>query len=643
MSWSAPTQFPDLSKAKAICIDLETYDPNLKTLGPGDVRDDGYILGVAIGTPDGWGQYYPLRHPGGGNLDAKIVFEWLNEELSRSNQPKYGANIGYDIGWLAWAGVSVSGPLVDVQNDHALIDENTRSRGLDFLADYYGVGEKLTHTIEDAAREAGIKWSGDVRSILYKLPASVVGPYGIMDVKLPFLIAAKQAPMIVRDGLEEVVQMERELIPLFIAMRRQGVRVDVPRAKALAKEMRASEEQLKKELIEMAGFPVITPESGSVTTANLVKVCEKLSIDWPFKTSKGNPSFKKDYLEAHDHEFFKLLVEYKQVNKIRKDFVEGDILGKHYKGRLYPSIYQMAMDDGGTVTGRLSMQKPNLQQQPIRHEKWGPLLRSLYIPDEGFQWAKLDYSQQEPRIGVHLAAARGYVGAEQARQNYINDKTTDFHQMAADIITEVVGEDFPRKKAKNAKLGKGYGLGASGFAAKYGYTEEEARLIYSIYDEALGFERELMREASSYAGRRGWVKTALGRRRRFNCWEPYQNEWDSKTRKWKYEGVPKPEALLKQKSGEWPQGGLKRAYTFRAVNAIIQGTAADITKMAMLKCWKETGNVPLLQVHDELNFNIKMPEEAVKLAQIMEEALPLSVPMLVEPEIGPSWGEVEGI
>jgi DNA polymerase I-like protein with 3'-5' exonuclease and polymerase domains len=248
------------------------------------------------------------------------------------------------------------------------------------------------------------------------------------------------------------------------------------------------------------------------------------------------------------------------------------------------------------------------------------MIRSIFVPEQGEEWCCFDYSQQEPRITVHYAHRLKMTGADQAVKSYL-EGNADFHQIVADMA------NIPRKQAKNINLGLTYGMGVKKLINELGVSEEEGNELLSQYHTKVPFIKGLMDYCTKLASDRGYIKTLGGRKSRFDLWEPSGT----------YNEVS---ALPIEKALEKYGADLKRAYTYKALNRLIQGSAADMTKLAMLEVRKQ-GIVPLLQVHDELDFSLGSEEEKQTVKEAMINCVNLSVPMEVDMEIGASWGEIK--
>ena len=331
-------------------------------------------------------------------------------------------------------------------------------------------------------------------------------------------------------------------------------------------------------------------------------------------------SFQKDWLEGHEHELPQLIVRARKLNKARTTFIDKMIKDHCFDGRIHAEAHAMRNDRGGTVSGRFSYSNPNLQQVPARDPEIGNLIRSLFIPEDGCQWGVFDYSQQEPRLTVHYADRMNLAGAKDAVVEY-TEKNADFHQIVADMA------NIPRKQAKTINLGLSYGMGKEKLIKELGIDDTEAEGLFQQYHNKVPFIRGLQDQCARVAMERGYIRTFAGRRCRFNLWED------------RYERtLPLPYEEAQEKYGD----NLKRSYTYKALNRLIQGSAADMTKLAMLGLWEE-GIVPHLQVHDEVDISVENTEQADKIAEIMETCVELAVPLLVDKELGSSWGETKEI
>ena len=608
-NWTPPEVLPDLSTADEIAIDLETWDPNLKNKGAGWARKDGHIVGYAVAV-DGWSAYLPVRHAAGGNLDHNFVRAWLKDALS-TNAKKICHNASYDIGWLKAEGIEVNGDIIDTMVAAPLIDENRFSYALNALGREY-LQEKKDESLLYEAAEA---WNVDAKAGLHQLPPMFVGPYAEQDAALTLKLWQWQKTELTKQDLWSIFDLESSITPLLVQMRYNGVRVDLDAAERLSKTFRAKEEDALNRMKQLVGKDVEIWANASIQEA-----FDNLSIKYNH-TEKGAPSFQQGWLETHEHELPQLIVKARKMNKARTTFIEGMIMGNEHNGRIHADLHPLRSDDGGTVTGRFSYSNPNLQQVPARDPEIGAAIRSLFIPEEGCQWGAFDYSQQEPRIVVHYADMMELPGASEAVAAF-QDEDADFHQIVADMA------GIPRKQAKNINLGLFYSMGVGKLSDSLGLTIDEGKELFAQYHARVPFVKALSERAVRRAASQGSIRTLLGRRCRFDKWEPAKF------------GTGK---IMDHKTAYAEHGNaIKRAFTHKAMNRLIQGSAADMTKKAMQLLYQE-GIIPHIQVHDELDFSVESPEQIKKIQDIMEHCVELRVPIKVDVELGPNWGEAKEI
>ena len=607
--WVQPSSFPDLSKYDEIAIDLETKDPELKKMGPGMFREVGNIVGFAVAV-ENWSGYFPIRHEGGGNMDIRMVLNWIKEVLN-TPATKIFHNAMYDVCWLKSEGLNINGKIVDTMIATSLIDENRMRYDLNSVAKQYTGLSKNESSLTEAAQAWGI----DPKAEMYKLPAMYVGEYAEKDAEITLALWQELKKEINHQDLNSIFDLETNLFPCLVEMKAKGVRVDLDHAKTVEKNLIKTENNMLQSIKDEVGF---IPDLWAARS--IAKVFDHLKLDYPRTEKTKAPSFTKNFLKNHNNFIINLINNARQANKARTTFMES-IFRYVHKGRIHADINQLRSEFGGTITGRFSMTHPNLQQIPKSGTDMGNQLRTIFVPEEGHTWGCFDYSQQEPRLVVHYACLTELPGSEEFKEKYENDFSTDFHK----IVSEMA--DIPRDKAKTINLGKFYGMGKNKLKGELGVPDEEASRIIRQYDSRVPFVKQLMNHASDRAERRGQIRTLLGRLCHFHLWEPSQF------------GVHKPlshEAAL-QEHGP----GIKRAFTYKALNKLIQGSAADMIKKAMLDLYKEK-IIPLIQIHDELNISIKDKAESDKVIEIMENAVSLEVPNKVDYEKGKHWGEIEG-
>lgn len=623
-----PEEFREFHRSGMIAIDIETYDPDLKSKGPG-VRRDGRIVGVAIGMDDGWRRYFPIGHETGPNLEADKVRDYVVRELSLFKGPIVGANLLYDLDYLtAHWGVDIrDNQWWDVQTAEPLIDENAFSYSLEALSQkYLGEGKEGDAMYDWLALVfGGSPTRSDQAPNIWRAPTALAGPYAESDTDLPMRIIGMQLAKIQEEGLDRVWDIERRLTPLLLAMRQRGVRVDLNRAEELMQQLatRADESRV---VLENHGI------GGPWNRDEIAAYCD--SVGLPYRmTQIGAPSFPKAWIEAQTDPVIATIREVRRLDKLGGTFVKNYILGHHIDGRLHCQFNQLRSDSGGAVSGRFSSSHPNLQNIPARDEELGPLIRGLWIPEEGEDWASDDYSQIEYRLAVHYGKGES---ADRVRQQYRVDNSTDFHVMVAEMC------GIGRKDAKNINFGLLYGMGEKTMAANLGRPLDEVKPIFEQYHSIVPFVKELYDLTMRVAANRGFVKTLLGRRRRFDLWEPAR--WIDPEERNKDPEAYKPTSD-KDKALE-KFGRIKRAMTNKALNSILQGGAADIMKISMVHIW-ESGvcdvlGAPLLTVHDELNWSrprTREGEQAHKEAlRLMEQAYSLKIPLRVSSAVASDWG-----
>lgn len=624
-AWEPPKEYPRLEDAKILSFDTETKDPELLTRGPGGVTGNGEMVGFSLATPDGYRGYFPIRHAGGGNLDPENTLRWLKDVLA-TPIPKVAANWGYDLEWCRAEGLEVRGKKYDIQVAEPLIDENKYSYSLNELAKCHLQEEKDESLLISAALAHGFS-EKDAKSNLWQLHSKWVGPYGEKDADLPLRIWEKQWKLIQDESLEDVFELETDLIETIFDMRWQGIPVDLERAHESHQMLLREQEELQHALNKMVGQEVDIWSGVSVASG-----CDNVGLQYP-RTAKGNPSFEGGWLESVAHiEFFRKLLLTRQLDRAGAVFIKSKIIEISHNGKIYPRFRQVRGDDKGTRSGRFSSEGPNLQQVPARNERLAQIIRSLFLPNPGQHWGSLDWSQQEPRVTVHYAYKRGFAGANEARQRYIENPRTDYHQMTADMIHEFTGLMVDRKLvAKPINLGAAYGMGKKKLAATLNLTESDAAPILRAYHKALPYVKLLGDDAAAAATERGFIRTISGRRRHFDLFGP---------RGWKAGLVPKKyEAAV----AEWGPS-VVRYFTHKALNALVQGSAADMMKYAMRTLWRE-GYTPLMTIHDELCFSLETLEDLRKVYNIMIDPMPegkkLEVPLQLDVEWGRSWGEAE--
>lgn len=629
--WTPPDTLPSLKDAPIIAIDTETKDEGLdKGIGPGGVHGMGHLLGISVSV-EGWSAYIPLRHPESDNFKIKEVRTWFNREMTRVKQPKLGANILYDLEWLRSEGFNVLGTCYDVQDAEALLDENRGKYSLSSLTEKYldERYQKATADQEEFANTYLGSFKGDVRAHLWRLPASHVGGYAEMDAICTRLVWEEQKPLLDADKLWRVFDVECRLKPLLLGMRFKGVRIDTNQVERVEETLKKRIEKGHKKLKKIAGvdFNVNSPKE---QRAAFEKIGLPMSL-----TAKGNPTFAKERLKTLNHPLSKQILVLRKDEHLLDTFIHGMLMKYVVKGRIHTQFNQLRGDEYGTVSGRFSSSRPNLQQVPAVDEEQGALIRSLFIPEPGEEWWKIDWSQIEFRLFVHYAFRDGLPRAGEAVEAYRNDPSTDYHQWAAELL------GLPRRIAKNINFGLIYGMGKRALAAALEMSMAEIQPTFVKYHHHIPYARQLTENVSRIARNRGYVTTLLGRRRRFTLYEPNNHDYNDRK-----PALPYELAVLEYGTN------IRVAYVHKALNSVIQGSAADLMKLSMVQSYEEglfdvdALGMPSLTVHDELDGSKRKRNKAARqaferLIEVMETSFDLSIPILADAQTGPDWWNVK--
>jgi DNA polymerase I-like protein with 3'-5' exonuclease and polymerase domains len=612
--WICPESFPDLKSYKYIAIDLETRDPDLKSRGSGAIIGNGEIVGIAVAV-DGWSGYYPIAHQGGGNLEKDKVMDWIKDVCS-TDSVKLFHNAMYDVCWLRAAGVKINGHIVDTMVMASLIDENRLSYTLNSIS-YEFLGEVKD---EKALIEAAQSWGIDPKSEMYKLPAMYVGNYAEKDAKLTLELFKVLSREIQKQSLQNIFDIETQLFPCLTDMKFKGVRIDTEKAILLKQQLTNKEQEILLKVKQETGIEPQIWAARSIAT-----IFDKLGLPYERTEKSLAPSFTKNFLQEHKHPIVQMIAKAREINKAHTTFIDT-ILKFTHKGRIHADINPIRSDQGGTVTGRFSYANPNLQQIPARNKELGPMIRSLFLPEVDHKWGCFDYSQQEPRLVVHYAATTEPICFDESVTKIVEEfknDSVDFHKTVA------IMANISRDQAKTINLGLFYGMGKAKLQAELGLnSKEEAENLFNQYHTNVPFVKELMNKTSAHAQSSGSIGTLLGRRCRFNKWEPATFGMHTAM-------------SFEEAERTYGRGRIRRAMTYKALNKLIQGSAADMTKKAMLDLYNE-GIIPHIQIHDELDISVIDDNQAKKIVEIMESAVTLAIPNKVDYESGETWGDIYG-
>ena len=670
----------DLQDVDTVAIDIETYDPNLKTKGLGAIRKDGFITGVAVATGKDT-VYFGLHHSDKttSKEEEKEFWDQLNKKLLQNpNIIKVFHNAIYDVCWLrSVTGKMLKGRLVDTMVAASVIDENRFKYSLDALSKDYLNDSKYKYDLYEKAAIEGIK---DPMSNMHKLSYGLVKVYAKQDVDLTLKLwnlFNKKLDKTLYTKAENnkvytcrnIFELETRLFPCLVEMKFKGVRIDTQKLEHLGKRLRRRRDNLLSIIKKHTGLKLQLWAATSIK-----QLLDNRKITKFEKTPKsGMPKLPKDFLKTHEDRFLRMVSKAREADKAVNTFIEG-LKSYIYKGRIHADINQIKGDGGGTVTGRFSMSNPNLQQIPSKGYI-GKKMRQLFIPEEGHTWGSFDYSQQEPRIVVHYAIKHGLSETEDLKERFDDDKA-DFHQVVADMAK------ISRKQAKTINLGLFYGMGKGKLQAELNLDKAQAKTLFDTYHRKVPFVKELSDNLIRFAAKHKLIFTLEDRFCRFDKYESVNKRWDNNKRKfqeWDPEAVEikQSDGKIKYK-GDWITPKLftreeawtkfkllhnakskqkvedvteeerenrfklyfSPAFTYKALNRLVQGSAADMTKKAMVLLY-EKGIVPHIQIHDELCVSIKDNETRNTVQKIMEIAIPLKVNNKVDFESGPNWGSIK--
>jgi DNA polymerase-1 len=606
--------YPDLSKSKLIGIDTETKDPELSTKGSGAYTNNGRLVGFSLANEQGFAEYYNVGHLGCTEEESTKNLEYLRKVMALPI-PKVGTNLKYDIGWIdVWAGIPIAPPYYDITFAEALLDEYCRGKNnLDALAQKYLGESKKNSKLLEYCQKMG--WSTTKRKggreYIWKMPYADVREYAIGDAEQPIKIWLQQEKLLQEQGLTEVYDLEQRLLPLLICMKRNGVRVD--ESKLLRLGMKLSDEiyRLQNVLNKEVGFDLNVDSS-----KQLQQVFDKRNWSYPRNPptevmkkkgqTLGNPSFDKFALKEMEYLFAEKVLRLRHLKTLMKFFIIP-YPKLMTDGVLRADFNQLNADEAGTISGRFSGSKPNLQQVTSKVEEdlelpWltGQVIRELFIPFENCDWLKIDWAQIEYRFIAHYGIG---AGSEKIRQRYNEDPNTDYHSE----MMEMTGIEN-RKDVKGLNFGAAYEMGWRAMAKLFGWPLDYARTVHTMYHNKVPFIKHTSKKVARVAEQRGYIKTILNRRARLR----------------------------------------HRDKSYTMFNRLIQGSAADLMKLAMVQAWEEglfEVLIPHLTVHDEIDCSVPRTQEgraaALRLKEIMETCLKLRVPILADAEIGENWGKLQ--
>lgn len=616
--------------AKRICLDVETRDEQINKLGPGCRRKDCYVVGIALAIEDGGQWYFPLRHEGGDNCDWDVI-GWLREEIVAYHGVIVTNGGDYDLDWIANDIPEIlTKDVMEIQVLDVLIDENQFEYGLDTLCTRYGLPGKD----ETLLRQAAGVYRVDPKNGLWRMPGRFAGVYGEVDARRPLQILRRQEKLIEPEGIRAIWELEQQVTPICVEMRRRGIRVDMDKVDAIDRRaIEVATDELRR-VHHMTGIKLGLGDLWK--SDSLARVVRSQGYEIMQKTNKGADSVDNDFLVDECGELGVAIARARRWDKLRTTYckqVRDHAIWHGDEWRVHCTFNQMKQTkehgDGekkgkGVRYGRFSSSDFNIQGQPVRDDEFGNLWRSVYVADrESAGWACNDWSQQEPRIGVHYAELLGLPGAKEFADAYRADPSLDIHQRLTDLAND---PRLPRKIVKNTVNGRLYGEGdvklcrdlkkpvvfkmvrdwKTGQMEKKLVPGEEGQYIIDRFKEFAPWLGMLVKEASKVAEKRGYV-------------------WAG----------PRKCRFVKGGDGKfWA--------THKAFSRIGQGEAANQMKATLVASRRE--GLPIQAVvHDEFDFSYQSLRQVRLLKELQLNTVKFNVPMKVDSEVGPSWGELEKI
>ena len=567
------TPLPELREFDELAFDTEsTTEPSLFKRK---------IVGISYFLPDGRKDYVPIRHPGGGNYDEDIVKRWVKNEFV--NKRLIGANSKYEVHMTRNWGVELEEQgcsMADVFHQAALLDEQRYKLNLSLL-----MQEEMPLHPRIEAEHAQI----------WRMSAAEAAAIAIEDAEVAYKLDKIYEPKIEKEELNRVLNLENDLVFATVEMERNGVYLDIPKMIKWQAEVKIEIEQRLKAIADDVGFQI---ETGS--WKSMQKMFDHLKIEYPRTAAStthpdGCPSFTDEFLQkvCGRHTAVNLASEARQLASYKSKFLDAYIERVGNDGRIFYSLHQLRGDEGGTITGRYSSSQSkdgegiNAQQvaekskQPELLQRWD--IRELFLPETGKRWCSADAAQIELRFLVHYAAVNGWNRLADA---YKKDPWIDFHMLMVDWT------GLPRPFAKNVTFAKQYGAGPDKIAYMCKVSRAEGKKISDQYDAKFGEAKRLLKMASDQAESIGYVRTLLGRRRRFRPGDRFYTAW----------------------------------------NAIVQGGAADINKLKVLELYRNRKRLNLtlrVTVHDEADGDVPNTDAMISVKNLLnDQSIPMKVPIL---------------
>jgi DNA polymerase I-like protein with 3'-5' exonuclease and polymerase domains len=507
--WRPPSQLPDLRRAGIIALDTETHDAALAAdRGSGWATRQGHLCGISVAyrvEASVRAHYIPIRHPDTDNFTAEQVYAWL-KDLIASDLHFVTQNGLYDFGWLRAEGDVPMPPGERIEEIGALatlIDENRYRYSLDALCRWRGLPGKDESLLHEGCAALGLitnkRKKFKPQNHLWQLPARYVGAYAEADATNTLRLFEELDPILDQENTRGAYRLECDLLPMVLEMRRRGVRIDVAAAERARDFFLGKRDAILAEISDKLGMSVSMHELAR--NKWLAETFDRERIKYP-RTEKGNPSFtggQRGWMDRHPHWLPQLIWAAGKYHNAGANFVGKYILEYVVNDRIHAEIHPHRSETNGTKSFRFSYSDPPLQLMSARDEELTPLIRGVFLPEEGELWTKSDASQQEFRLAVHYAAVHNVRKADIALQRYLDAPDTDFHALTASMT------GLERQNAKAVNFAKIYGAGVRKFAAMIGKPLHEASAIYEQYDRELPFLRALSQIYQSIARRQGYL------------------------------------------------------------------------------------------------------------------------------------------
>ena len=469
--WTPPTELPDLRQHKYVALDTETRDLSLAAgMGSGWPYGNTTLCGVSAAW-EGGAFYAPIAHPDTSCFNKQSIADWIKDHDEAGVRFIFH-NAPYDCGTLLMdAGVPIVQNIDDTTAMAVMVNENRYDYTLEGVCRWLGIPGKDETLLNEAAAVFG--FGKDIKGNLYRLPGKYVGPYAEADAICTFLAAKKLRPILDEQQTVDAYQLEMDLIPMVLEMRRKGIRIDIPKAEKTRDILITRRDQLLQDLSNYLGQTVSMIEINSAY--HVEKWFVALKIPFGRTEISGQGKFDNEFLENHIHELPRKITQIRQIEVAQKKFLQGFLLDYSHKGRIHASINQFKSESGGTKTHRMSYSDPPLQQMYGKEstdlkKELVPLIRGCFLPEEGEIWGACDFSQQEYRLIVHYCELMNLPKAKEAADRYRTDPDTDFHNYVVEITK------LDRSRAKDVNFAKSYSASVSKFALMTKMSLEEAQI-----------------------------------------------------------------------------------------------------------------------------------------------------------------------